>query len=402
MGEDVIFSMDNILDDSQADKLGLFQDDDQEETAEVTQTEEEAEEESSEEEEKEEKNNKTTEVDPNKLFEDDEPESVGSGKTKKEIQENASSEDSDDSSPTKSVYSSIAKACYNDDVFPDLEQSDIDAVKDADSFRELIEKQIAMKLTPIQQRVNNALTNGVAPTEVQYYEQVLENLNSITDDIISEESDRGEEIRKRIIYQDYINKGFNKERAAREVKKAIDNCTDVEDAKDALESSKEFFNAKYTKICEDAEKEAEKLRKKENEEAEALKTSIEKDNYLGDITLDKTTRRKIFDNISKPKFRDDETGTTYTALQQYEKEHKADFLKYVGTIFTVTDGFKNFDIFVKGKVKKEINKNMRELESKLANNYSSNSSDGTLTFMGGDQSDLTASSPFAKGWKLNI
>jgi hypothetical protein len=45
---------------------------------------------------------------------------------------------------------------------------------------------------------------------------------------------------------------------------------------------------------------------------------------------------------------------------------------------------------------------MRELERRLAKSYSTNSSDGTLTFMGGDQTDLNSGSPFATGWKLNI
>ena len=43
-----------------------------------------------------------------------------------------------------------------------------------------------------------------------------------------------------------------------------------------------------------------------------------------------------------------------TAIQKYERENSTDFLKYVGFLFTMTDGFKNLDGLVKSKVRKEV------------------------------------------------
>lgn len=383
MGED-IFSLDNILDDSQVNTLELFQDND-------TNTEDITVDENTE------NNNETTEVDAESLFEDNQPESVGSEDDTQENQEEQSSE-TDDSSPNNSVYSSIAKACYEDDVFPDLDESDIEAVTDADSFKEMMEKQVAARLTDIQKRVSEALENGVEPTEIQQHERTLQFLNSVTDDMISEESDQGEDLRKRIIYQDYINKGFTKERATREVKKAIDNGTDIEDAKDALESNKDFYTNNYQKLQTEAKKQADKIKEQNAKQASALKQSIESDDYLGDIALDKSTRKKILDTLSRT-YKDKESGDVYTKLQQYEKEHKADFLKYVATFYTITDGFTNFDKFVKGKVAKETNKSIKELEHKLAG--TTRNSNGTLKFISGSSKDKE-SSPFAAGWKLNL
>ncbi len=48
-------------------------------------------------------------------------------------------------------------------------------------------------------------------------------------------------------------------------------------------------------------------------------------------------------------------------------ENRTDFLKNIGLLFTLTDGFKNLDGLVKGKVKKEVNKGLRELEHTLNN-----------------------------------
>lgn len=296
------------------------------------------------------------------------------------------------------MYSSIAKACYEDDVFPDLDESDINEVVDADTFKELLEKQMNARLGEVQKRISEALQNGVHPSDIQRYEGSLNYLNSITEEMLAEETDQGEDLRKRILFQDYLNRGFSEQRAAREVKKALDNGTDIEDAKEALQSNKEFYQGNYDKLLKQARANADKVKERQAKEAQELRESIEKDNYLGDINLDRTTRKKIFDVISKPKYRDKNTGTTYTELQQYEMEHKADYLKYVGTLYAITDGFKNFDRFVNGKVKKEVNKSIKELESKLAN--TTRNSDGNLTFVGGIKDDDL--SPFAKGWKLDI
>lgn len=80
-------------------------------------------------------------------------------------------------------------------------------------------------------------------------------------------------------------------------------------------------------------------------------------------------------------FRDPKTGETMTAIQKYERENSTDFLKYVGLLFTMTDGFKNLDGLVKGKVRKEVKKGMRELESKLSGTM--RASDGSLRFASG-------------------
>lgn len=54
-----------------------------------------------------------------------------------------------------------------------------------------------------------------------------------------------------------------------------------------------------------------------------------------------------------------------TALQKYEAEHRPDFLKYVSLFYTLTNGFKDFDSFTKGEVKKKVKKGLRELEQTL-------------------------------------
>ena len=331
---------------------------------------------------KEEKENKeTTEVvDVNNLF-TEEPESVGSGDNNKEKEDTTSKEGT-----SPNFYSSIAKTFAEDGVFQDLNDEALSKVNDAESFIDLMEKQIQSKLDEKQRRIDEALNAGIEPTQVQKFESNLKVLNSITDEAISEEGEKGENLRKNIIYEDYIQKGFSKERAIKAVERSIAAGTDIEDAKEALQSCKDQVTKAYNDAVKEAKEEKANEEKELREQAEALKKSILSDKKpFGDLELDKNTRQRVFDAISKPVFTDPETGDRLTAIQKFEADNHNDFMKYVGLTYVLTDGFKSLDGLVKGKVKKEIGKGLKELEHTL--NNTARNSDGTLKFTSGVGSD---------------
>lgn len=339
--------------------------------------------------------NETTEVDVDTLF--TEPESVGSGKDDKEEKEDTSPK-GEGTSP-KNFYSSIAKALKEEGIFPDLDDESYSKIKEPEDFRDLIEQQIKAGFDERQKRIDEALSAGVEPTEIKRYENTIYFLDSIKEDSISDESDKGEKLRKDLIYQDFINRGYSKERATREVQKSLNAGTDIEDAKEALKSNMDFFKDKYDELVNEARTEAEQEEKERKEQAEKLKTSILNDKEVfGDLSVDKSTRQRIYDNISKPVYKDPETGEYYTAIQKYEMENRVDFLKNIGLIFTLTNGFKNLDGLVKGKVKKEVKKGLRELENTL--NNTARTSDGSLRYASGVDED--PESFIGKGWKLDV
>lgn len=340
----------------------------------------------------------TTEVvDVDNLF-TDEPESVGSGKDNTKGKEDTSSRE-DSTSPQKTIYSSIAKALKEEGIFPDLDDEVLSKVKEPEDFRDLVEQQIKAGLEERQKRIDDALNYGIEPTEIKRYENTLNFLDSVKEENITDESDKGEELRKNLIFQDFINRGYSRERAAREVQKSFNAGTDIEDAKEALKSNTEYFKGKYDDLIEDAKLEAQKEEENRKEQANKLKESIlNEKNILGDLSIDKPTRQKIYDNISKPIYKDPETGEYYTAIRKYEKDNKVDFLKYLGLIFTLTDGFKSLDGLVKGKVKKEVKKGLRELEHTL--NNTARTSDGNLKFVSGVDED--PESFIGKGWKIDV
>lgn len=339
----------------------------------------------------------TTEVvDVDNLFTDT-PESVGSGKENTEEKEDTTPK-GDGTSP-KNFYSSIAKALKEEGIFPDLDDDGLSKVKDPEDFRDLINQQIKAGLDERQKRIDEALNAGVEPTEIKKYENTINFLDSIKEENISDEGDKGEKLRKDLIYQDFINRGYSKERATREVQKSFNAGTDIDDAKEALKSNIDFFRDKYDELVNDAKSEAEEEEKERKDQAEKLKSSILNDkDVFGDLSVDKSTRQKIYDNIAKPVYKDPETGEYFTAIQKYEMENKTDFLKNIGLLFTLTDGFKNLDGLVKGKVKKEVKKGLRELEHTL--NNTARTSDGNLKFVSGVDED--PESFIGKGWNLDV
>lgn len=339
----------------------------------------------------------TTEVvDVDNLFTDT-PESVGSGKENTEEKEDTTPK-GDGTSP-KNFYSSIAKALKEEGIFPDLDDEGLSKVKDPEDLRDLIDQQIKAGLDERQKRIDEALNAGVEPTEIRKYENTINFLDSIKEDNISDEGDKGEKLRKDLIYQDFINRGYSKERAAREVQKSFNAGTDIDDAKEALKSNIDFFKDKYDELVNEAKSEAEQEEKERKEQDEKLKSSILNDkDVFGDLSIDKSTRQKIYDNIAKPVYKDPETGEYFTAIQKYEMENRTDFLKNIGLLFTLTDGFKNLDGLVKGKVKKEVKKGLRELEHTL--NNTARTSDGNLKFVSGVDED--PESFIGKGWNLDV
>ena len=347
--------------------------------------------------------NDTTEVDVDDIFDSkddsESPESVGSEENNQEKEDTISSE-KNGTSPTN-FYSSIAKALKEDGILSDLDDDVLDKAETPEDFANIIESQIQARLDEKQKRIDEALGVGVEPTAIQQYENAIDYLNSITEDTISDESDKGETLRKQLIYQDFINRGYSKDRANREVQKSFNAGSDIEDAKEALQSNKDFFKDSYESLIKEAKEAEVKRQNEQKKEAETLKKSIlDDEKVFGDLVVDKAQRRKIFENISKPTYKDPETGEMLTAIQRYEQENHIDFMKYVGLVFTLTDGFKNLDGLIKGKVNKEMKKGLKNLENTL--NNSTRNHDGTLNFVTSRRSDDDESYFGRGGWVPDI
>ncbi len=382
-------SLDNILTGDQIDNL--FSDKPIQESPPSEDKEEEKDENTPEEETKFE----TTEVTTDELF-SSEPESVGSEEETKEKKDTTPAR----SDTSSNFYSSIANALVEDGILQTLDKDTLAKIQTPEDFAEAISNEIKSQLDERQKRVDEALDLGVEPTEIQKYERFISILDGITEEKLTLENEEGENLRKNLIYQDCLNKGFSKEKALKMVERSIKAGTDIEDAKEALQDNKDFYKSQYDSMLDEARKADEEEKKKLKKQADELKISIlEEEKAFGEISLDKATRQRVYDSICKPVFANTDTGERLTAIQKYELEHRTDFLKNVGLLFVLTDGFKNIDRLVKDKVKKETKKSLKSLEHTLSGR-GNNFGGGNLSFAN-NSGDSDPESLF-KGWKLSV
>lgn len=309
--------------------------------------------------------------------ESDEDSTEEEDKTKDEEDTN-----SDESTASPNFYSSIAKALTEDGVFQNLDEEALKGVKDADTFKELVSKEVNGKLNEVQRRVRDVLEWGVPPTEVQKCENTLRNLENITDFNIESSSEQADQLRKNLIYTDYMNRGFDAKRAQKEVDRSIKAGTEVEDAKEALSAIKDHYNAYYRQLQERAKAEHEAEMQATQKQYSDLKTTLLGDNNeFNDISVSKSLRRQAFDFLTKDVYTDEKTGEKLSAFQKYQDDNYAEFMKNVGICYVLTDGFKNFKNLGKPEAKKEVKSSVKELERKLSKN--SSVSGGNLKFVSG-------------------
>lgn len=344
---------------------------------------------------KEEKKEETTDFDEENPFGTSQKESVGSEDEDIQGKGDTDNKGISSSPKNKNFYSSITDALVVDGIFPDLDKETIQNVKTPEDFQKIIEEQINARFTEKEKRINDALNNKVEPSIIQQYESTIDYLNNINDDSLSAEDEEGENLRRQLIYNDYLNRGFSKTRAEKMVNDAINNGTDVDDAKDALQGIKDFYNNKYKEILDSAKENEKKLAEERTKQSENLKKSIMEDkNLYGDVDVDKATRTKIYDFITKPVYKDS-NGNYMTALQKYQSENTIEAMKNFAICYTLTNGFKDWSKLGSKQAKKEVKKGLANLEKVI--NSTSRNNDGSLGFVSFDESSY-----LGQGMQLDI
>lgn len=338
-------------------------------------------------------------VDVEHLFSNGASESVGS------VVENGQEEAGHgaETSPNNETnfYSSTLDALVKDGVLSGLNEEDLVKVKTAEDFAEAINKVVESRLDDSQKRINDALNAGVEPTEIKKNESIIKYLDSITDDDIAADNEEADKLRSNIIAQDMLNRGYSEEKIKRELKKSFDAGTDIEDAKEALAANKEFYKNAYKTLI-DEDKKAKREQEDNNRKTfDELKKSIMEDkDIFGTLPVDKLVRQKIYDNISKASYRDDKTGQMMTAVQKYQRENPKDFIKNLGIIYTLTDGFTNVGKLIQSGVKRQMKSSLRELEHTLSN--TARNSDGSLNLLSGVTDDNSPEYLGKGGWRLDV
>ena len=323
-------------------------------------------------------NEDTAEVDFSDLL-GNQPESVGSEKDIEKSGKTLKSNNDLGTSQTN-LFSSIAKALRDEGVFPDLSEETLKEVKDAATLKQMFDNEVSKSLDDRQKRIEQALNNGASNEELQSYQEAL-NLNQYlnkqdTYDTLLEEGDAGEKLRKQVLYQDYLNRGFKHDRAVKLIQKSFDEGTDIEDAKEAFESCKDFYKSKIEDYQQELENRKKEKQVYEQKQYDDLKKHIlDRDSFYDGVKIDKALRQKAYDSITKPVYRD-EQGNYMTALQKYQREHPIEFMENVALLYTLTGEFKSVEKLAKEKAGKKVKSAFEEIGNLL--NNSRRNGDGTL------------------------
>lgn len=307
--------------------------------------------------------------------EEDNPE-----KGEEKVEQNTTKQEEQRTEPTNNQqnvdFSSIAKQFADEGVW----ELDDEEVKDADSFKSLIKKAIENGIDEKTKRVSELLDMGADSKDIKEFEDTIEYLHGIQNEDILAEGEDGDNLRKRLIMQDLINNGVDEQEAVTKVKEIFKKGSDITEAKKALQSNKDYFQKAYKEMAEEHRKKADEWDKSVQKQTEELKTSImSNDKFLGELDIDEKIKKQALANLSEPKYKDKQSGQMLTAIQRYERENKTEFLKNLGLVFTLTDGFKNMDKLVNKAVKRRVNNEISGIEDLLKNPSGSDASLSMVT-----------------------
>ena len=259
------------------------------------------------------------------------------------------------------VYSSIARALTEDGI---LNLPDIDGVHDAATFRQAIEAEIYNRLTPMQRRVNAALGVGVQPNAIQQYETAMNEAASFTDERIADESDEGQEARKNLIYQGCLARGMTQQQAEREVNKSFKAGTDIEDARDARDVVMRSLQGSYQQLLNNQKAQRDNEAAASQRFQQSVYDSVANDDGRMFGSLTANTKRLVLNNLMNRSIRLND-GSSMTPVEAYAAQDPVGFQKAVGVIFTLTDGFRNFDRLGDIKANRSVKRGIAGLEKAL-------------------------------------
>lgn len=232
-----------------------------------------------------------------------------------------------------------------------------------------IEKTVSKKLEGRYKYIDEALSSGVEVSTIQQYEQDMKILDSIDSNQVSGMNDESIELRKRLIFQDFINRGYTEERAAKEVDKSLKAGTDIDDALDALEGLKYSTQARYSQEIEEAKALAEQQRQASASRIEGIiKAASSMDDFGDAMGLSKQEREKAVASIIIPRI--EYNGQYITELDKHALENPEDFYPKLAMIYKATDGFKNLSKLSSKIVSKKVSSKVNNLEKMLRGNYS--------------------------------
>lgn len=256
----------------------------------------------------------------------------------------------DDYDEELTPYGKLASALREEGILEELAE-DEDEVRTVDDFREAIMRRIQQGVDDMTARTNYALNLGVDKGEIANHESLLAELQGVTREDLTDESDEGVRIRRNLIMEAARARGLSDEQAAREVTKSEKAGTDIEDAADALGYLTQRTKAEYSQLIEE-----QKQKLQEAEEREAGYYRAIGDNIMN---CDDGIFKGIPDNVRKSIIENDDK------FHEFNQKYPVVAEAAQRVLFALTNGYRDFDVLVAPRVKKGMKNGLAKLERTL-------------------------------------
>lgn len=252
--------------------------------------------------------------------------------------------DGEESSPQ--LYHTLANVLKEQGVFSSVDESSLKDVNDVKTFVDAIKQQIKAEeftdLTEQQKIVLNDMRAGVKETTASKFKGAMDNLDNVTDKTI----DDNKQARFDLIYQDFLSKGFEAEKAERYANRSFDLKEDQKDALEARDSLKRVVKEQYDKAKQGELDAATKIKDGIAADKDKLRDVVLKSPEVMDgVEVNEGLRHEIFDVINNMVSSNPETGVPENSLQKHQRENPVDYNHKLYYLYKVTDGFKNLDYF---------------------------------------------------------
>lgn len=238
---------------------------------------------------------------------------------------NSSSPQQNDS---EKLYSTLATHLLDKGALSDL---DPNTIKSVDDLNEAIQREADKRLDSSQQAISRAMETGAPVSEVAAVASVISQLEGVTDEMLAHPDNVG--LRANLITQDFVNRGYDVDRAQVLAQRSIDAGTAVDDAQFAIKGILDSQIKKRDTLIASAKIEEEASLK-------GIRDFVgSKDNSFGAVKLTDTQQQEVYDQMVT------NVGDGDNAFIKYQKANPIESRVKLESLFYLTKGLTDFSVF---------------------------------------------------------
>ena len=277
------------------------------------------------------------------ITEGDDPENVSEG---------SAEEEDEQSSPQ--LYSTLASTLVEQGVLTSVDESSLKDIKSVDEFVEVMKSQIKAQefadLTDTQKEILTGIREGASEDTVSRFKNAMTQLDAISNEMI----ESNEAVQKDLVYQDYLSKGFSKEKASMMVDRIAKLGVLKDDAAEAHTNLKKLVKERYDASKAADIENASKEDLKAEQDAEKLRKAILEANKIMDVEVPEVTRKEVYAEMMKHVSINPVTKKPENALMKYQRENPTEFSQKLYYLWKATNGFQNTEHFGNKKASRTV------------------------------------------------